>query len=59
MLGLLSAVVLSLAFSASALVPHHGSYHRRHNTVHQNISYVPRSTSYSLVDHYQNDTFFE
>ena len=60
MLALLPAVLLALASSSAALVPYRGAhFHRRHNGVAHNVSFVPRSTSYKLVDHYANDTFFE
>ena len=59
MLALLPAVILSVVASSNALVPHHASHMRRHNDLSARASYVPRSTSYKLADHYQNDTFFE
>ncbi|CDO69351.1 Glycoside Hydrolase Family 16 protein [Trametes cinnabarina] len=58
MFAVLSALVLSLAASTTAFVPHHAAHHRRHNAV-GNVSYVPRSTSYKLVERYEGKNFFD
>lgn len=59
MLGALAAVVLALAASGDALMPHHGAHTRRHNNAGRSVSYVPRSSSYKLVKEYAGKSFFE
>ena len=58
MFGPLAALVLALATSASAFVPHHNAHHRRHNGIGK-ATYVPRSTSYKLAERYEGKNFFE
>ncbi|KAI0372612.1 glycoside hydrolase family 16 protein [Pilatotrama ljubarskyi] len=55
----LAALVLALAASSNAVVPHHAALHRRHNNVGNTVSYVPRSTSYKLVESYEGKDFFD
>ncbi|KAI0629340.1 glycoside hydrolase family 16 protein [Trametes polyzona] len=54
----LVALVLTLAATSSAFVPHHGAHHRRHNNIGA-VSYVPRSTSYKLAERYEGKNFFD
>ncbi|KAI0664261.1 glycoside hydrolase family 16 protein [Cubamyces menziesii] len=58
MFGPLAALVLALATSASAFVPHHNAHHRRHNGIGK-ATYVPRSTSYKLAERYEGKNFFD
>ncbi|RDX49175.1 glycoside hydrolase family 16 protein [Lentinus brumalis] len=59
MLGALVSVVLTLAASGSALMPHHGAHTRRHNNIGHAVSYVPRSSGYKLVKEYAGKSFFD
>lgn len=60
MLAALPALVLSLVASSSALSMHHGRGHqRRHSTGAHNVTYVPRSQSYTLHKEYAGQSFFE
>ncbi|KAI0642242.1 glycoside hydrolase family 16 protein [Trametes meyenii] len=54
----LVSLVLALAASSSAFVPNHAAHHRRHNNIGQ-VEYLPRSTSYKLVDRFEGKNFFD
>ena len=60
MLGLLSAVLLSLPLAGFAANSHQGSLRHRHIQHARSVSAIERrSTQYKLVDDYNNSTFFK